>query len=136
MTEIFLALNLYRCGILRARVASKGSPEWIHKHILFDLLVTPHHPGNDILDDVMIENLVAFAWELHKQVQLTSTPNLILARAFEEVADATAARFSLPRAGALYYVALQYDPDNILGIASKVKQSSNGALWLADSNPC
>jgi hypothetical protein len=108
--------------ILKAQIAAQQAPDWILHNKVLDL--PPLHVSLDSIDEKrnIIVNATNFEWALTEQVQIVPTPNLVLARTFEEVADAMS-QLSWLRAEILYYIALQYDPDNTLGIKTRFDEN-------------
>ena len=114
--------------VMCATIAAGDSAGWISDHQVLGSDLTRAFPDSVAMTETMIENLVILSWSLKHQVRLTAIPNLFLARAFEEVADMTAAKLSTRRAAMLYHAGMQYDPDNTLGLATKLEQNNKRAL--------
>ncbi|MEJ1242423.1 hypothetical protein WBG78_30010 [Chryseolinea sp. T2] len=110
--------------ILKAQMAAQQSPNWVLHNKVLDL--PPLRISLDSIDQKrnILENAIHFEWELSRQVHIVPTPNLILARTFEEVADAMS-QLSWHRAEILYYIGMQYDPDNSLGIKARFEENHN-----------
>lgn len=110
--------------ILEVLNSADRSSEWIIDNNVLDL--APLFAQHDSIgaDQVIIGNIMGFVWELDNQVRLTKTPNLILARAFEEVADVAALQLSVRMAAILYYAGMQYDAENKLEIKVKFERNN------------